>query len=155
MEGRPVTALDERNDVETPDMAFVPYVHKDGSASEHYESDGRVVRCATCRKAGVEHPYMVGVNETTGLGGHVRMNHRDVDNLRTPEALDKMVDSRRYNKLKSDVTAALDLIAGAVDYEPSNTTEVTRLKAQLAKAEKRADEAEAKLANLRSVFKGL
>jgi|SRR5215471_719837 len=127
-----------------------PYVHTDGSTSV-FVTDGVEIWCAPCH--GKDSAYRTTVDKVTGLGGHIRMHHRPTESLRDDAAKTKMVDSRRYNALREQVRAAVELLGESVGIE-SGATRIAELEEQVRQAEKRADEAEGKLAALRKIMGG-
>jgi len=143
----------------TPESEWATYLGTDGEPSEFYETDGTTVRCRLC--VGTSTHYETDTTRITGLGGHVRMNHTDTTSLRTPEALEKRADSRRYNRLHDKVKAAVELLAETIDYTPSAVKvtewerEIERLRHELEKETKRADDAVARVKLMQEAFRGL
>lgn len=134
-----------------------PYVHTDGSTSV-FVTDGVEVWCAPCH--GKDSAYRTPVDTVTGLGGHIRMHHRPTETMRDDAAKAKMVDSRRYNRLREQVVAVMELLAESVG-DDGLGGRVKDLEARLDKAEERAVKAEAKaaaaegkLADLRKIIGG-
>ncbi len=133
-----------------------PYLHSGGEVSQWFETDGTIVRCRVCVGTGTA--YETTVDEVRGLGGHIRMAHRDTEALRTPEALAKAVDSKRYNRLHEKVLVAVELLAETVGYGGSTAElerENERLKTELAAEKQRADDAEARVRLMKEAFRGL
>jgi excisionase family DNA binding protein len=133
-----------------------PYLTTGGDSHQFFETDGTIIRCREC--VGTPTAYETPITEVRGLGGHARMVHRDTENLRTPDALEKSVDSRRYNRLHEKVTAAVELLAETVGYTASNEgleRENERLKADLAREKRRADDAVARLQLMKEAMRGL
>jgi len=133
-----------------------PYLTTGGQSHQFFETNGVMIRCREC--VGLSSAYETPIGEVRGLGGHVRMAHRDTEDLRTPEALEKSVDSRRYNRLHERVTAAVELLAETVGYTASNESlerENERLKTELARETRRADDAEARVRLMREAWQGL
>lgn len=145
--------------VRNPEPEWHPYLYGDGEVSDWFESDGTSVRCKVC--VGTDTEYVTPVSEVRGLGGHVRMTHRPTESLRSPEALAKSVDSRRYNRLHEKVLVAVELLAETVGFTSDDTRiaglerEIDRLKGELRTERMRADEAEARLKLMQEAFKGL
>lgn len=102
---------------------WTTYFGTDGEPNEFFETNGVTVRCKEC--VGTEKHYETPVTEVTGLGGHIRMNHRDRSNLTTPEAKEKSIYVRRFNRLEERVRQAMVLLA---DYEPVDEMEVLNLR---------------------------
>jgi len=136
-----------------------PYLNSDGEHSQFFESDGDTIRCREC--VGTDTAYETPVEKVRGLGGHIRMTHRETESLRTPEALAKSIDSRRYNRLHEKVTVAVELLAETLgmDVSPTRMTElqneITRLQHALEKETKRADDALTRLSLMQEAFRGL
>lgn len=158
-EGTVVALAEKVNDPEehparkpVPQPTWQPYVHTDGEVSEFFETDNATIRCRLCVGTGTayETPY----TEVRGLGGHVRMVHRDAENLRTPEALAKATDSKRYNRLLEQVQVAVELLAETVGFT-GTTEKVERLEHALEKERRRADAAEERLRKMQEAFRGL
>jgi prophage DNA circulation protein len=129
-----------------------PYITGDGVESEFFVTDGKMVWCRLCE--GTDSAYSTPVTETRGLGGHIRMHHRDTDNLYGPEAREKALDSRRYNRLRDRVQAAVELLAETIDYTHDDAR-VVELEHALEKERKRADDAEARIKLMQEAFRGL
>jgi excisionase family DNA binding protein len=137
---------------------WVTYRTDDGEEVPNFETNGTQVRCRLC--LGTENEYVS--DRRTGIGGHNRMLHRDTSNLRTPEAQAKGLDTRRYNRLREQVEDAhrmLSLALGLRATDPQQVAalvaETEALRGRIAAAEKRADDAEAKLTLMREAFEGL
>lgn len=147
---------------------WVPYTHLKGRADEHvsdiFETNGTVIRCREC--VGGEHDY-----ETTsprGLGGHRRMWHTDRSNMYDDAANAKRSDSGKATRLSQKVSEAIDLLVKATGYEGDSAhiakleAKIERLEkeakqlrtncAQVEVANKRADDAEAKLALIKETM---
>lgn len=140
------------------DGEWRPYLTDDDEEIPNFETNGRLVRCKLC--LGTDREYVS--TSRRGVGGHNRMNHRDTENLRTPEALAKGVDTRRYNRLRDQVIEVQRLLAVALGTPMTDPkvvgqirNEVESLRQQLAQQTKRADDAETKLALMREAFEGL
>lgn len=129
---------------------WVPYVHSGGEVSEWFETDGTIIRCKAC--IGKPTAYETTHDEVRGLGGHVRMAHRETDNLRTQEALDKSVDSRRFNRLQKRVDDAIALLGGAAGTSAEDAKKIKDLEEAVRVQTKRADDAEARLALFREAL---
>jgi excisionase family DNA binding protein len=143
-----------------PEPEWTPYIHTDGEPSEYFETNGTIVRCKLC--VGKSTAYETTPTKVTGLGGHIRMTHRDRENLSTPEALAKSVDSRRYNRLHEQVTVAVELLAETIGFTPADTgkvaaleREVEGLRKELLAANQRANDATTKLQQLRDLIRGV
>ena len=77
------------------------------------------------------------------------MYHTDTSAMHGPEARAKAIETNRANRTKEAVEKAIELLAESVGYKFTDSAEVINLKAQLAAAVKRAEEAEAKLQLIR------
>jgi excisionase family DNA binding protein len=137
---------------------WVTYVTDEGEEIPNFETNGEWVRCRECQ--GKPTAYMS--KSRRGIGGHNRMNHRDTESLRTPEARAKALDTRRYNRLRDQVIDAQKVLAVALGTPMTDpkqvgamVTEMEQLREQVKAANKRADDAEAKLALMREAFEGL
>lgn len=148
-EEHPVSKADPEP-VDTPN--WVPYLNTDGEHSEFFETDGTTVRCRLCVGTGTQ--YETTITEVRGLGGHIRMNHRDTTGLRTPEAHAKAVDSRRYNRLFEKVQVAVELLAETIEYMPDHP-KVAELEAENARLRTALADAETRIQLMREAFKGL
>jgi hypothetical protein len=93
-----------------PEAEWRPYVTTDGAEHPFFETNGTLYRCKEC--LGTEHEYVT--DHIRGIGGHVRMFHRDTENLRSPEALHKSTESKRYNKLTARVERAAEILDTAL-----------------------------------------
>ena len=138
-----------------PEHEWHPYMHTDGEVSEFFETDGTTIRCSLC--VGKSTAYETPESEVRGLGGHVRMVHRDSDNMRTPEALAKALDSKRYNRLHAQVKTAVELLAETIGFTgtPDQAREIDRLTHALEKETQRANDLEARLRLMNEAFRGL
>jgi len=132
---------------------WTPYLRTDGEESDLFETDGTTVRCRECH--GTDTAYETPVTMVTGLGGHIRMNHRETDSLRSPEAKEKSVYVRRYNRLEAQVLQAVQMLGSSVGYQPPDQTAMNELIVDRDQWKKRAEELEAKLALMKEAFKGL
>ena len=138
-----------------PAEPWTPYTHTDGEVSEWFETDGTTIRCRVC--VGTDVAYETTIDEVRGLGGHVRMVHRETENMRTPEALAKATDSKRYNRLHAQVKVAVELLAETIGFTggPEQQQEITRLQHALEKETQRANDLEARLRLMNEAFRGL
>lgn len=145
----------EEHPVREPDPdgpQWASYLTSEGGISEFFETDGVVVRCRLC--VGTETHYETPVTKITGLGGHIRMNHRDTTDLRSPEARAKSTDSRRYNRLHEKVLVAVELLAETVGYEASGAR-VAELEREVGRLRTALADAETRIQLMREAFKGL
>lgn len=140
----------EPEPADTPE--WVPYLTSEGEQSEYFETDGTTVRCRLC--VGTPTHYETPVTEVRGLGGHIRMNHRDTSTLRTPEAIAKSIDSRRYHRLHEKVKVAVELLAETIGYE-TNTPKVDELEREIERLRRALADAETRIQLMREAFKGL
>jgi hypothetical protein len=145
---------------------WVPYVNREGEAHALIEMqerpDGTHYRCRECMET--NHPYDADTNK--GIGGHVRMWHRNRENLHGAEARAVATDTRRVNKISESVKAAIDLLAETVGYDVTGGEQVAQIKKELDEAarevtkttaameewKQRAETAEAKMALMKEVF---
>lgn len=148
--------------VTTPTEEWATYRTDEDVEIPNFETNGTVYRCKEC--LGTPNEYVS--THRRGIGGHNRMHHRDTSTLRerakTPEALAKGQDTRRYNRLHEQVTDAHRLLSQALGVAVSDpmrverlTAQVEQLQAEVAAQSKRADDAEAKLLLMREAFQGL
>lgn len=138
------------------ELEWRPYVGTDGEPNEYYETNGTTVRCIVC--VGTPTAYETPVDQVTGLGGHIRMNHRDKSNLFTPEAKEKSVYVRKFNRLEAKVRKAMALLA---DYEPVDESEVEELRDKVgtlvndnAELRRENDTLKARIALIEEAFRG-
>ena len=68
---------------------WVPYVGSDGEPNEFFETDGTTIRCKVCN--GTESAYET--DNPRGIGGHIRIRHRDTTNMYDTEARAKALES--------------------------------------------------------------
>lgn len=139
------------NQVPGSSEEWVTYTTEEGVEVPEFETNGSIYRCRLCM--GTEQEYVS--DRRTGIGGHVRMMHRERANLYTPEAQAKALDTRRFNRLNSEVAKAVEILAVATGTVLGSSRELEQLRAEVAKQKKRADDAEAKLALMREAFQGL
>jgi len=141
--------------VSTNDEVWKAYVYGDGNESTHIITDGTNIRCVLCDRDGREYT----IDQPRSIGGHNRMWHTDTSTLRTPEARDKALQTRRRRVMEnSNITKAIDLLIEASGYNPGGVDEekVEELEHQLAQAQataadwqKKYEDMEAKLAIIR------
>lgn len=125
---------------------WVTYVGSDGEESEFYETNGTVIRCKVCLGT----PTAYETESARGLGGHIRMNHRDTEALHSPEARAKATESKRLNRLTREVQEAVEILGKSIGYAaPVDTRQIEALQAENAALRKRAEDAEAKLQLIR------
>jgi excisionase family DNA binding protein len=148
----PVEHPVSKADHDAPSGEWLPYLNSDGELSEFYETNGVLVRCRLC--VGRPTAYETPVTEVRGLGGHIRMNHRDTASLRDEEARAKAVDSRRYNRLHEKVKVAVELLAETIGYETDHP-KVTELERENARLRTALADAETRIQLMREAFKGL
>lgn len=129
------------------DEVWKPWEYGDGNQSTHIITNGTEIRCAICDAEGREY----AIAEPRSIGGHNRMWHTDSSTLRTPEARQKASATRRRKIMEgSNVVKAIDLLIEASGYNPNPADDrIEELETALAAANKRADDAEAKLALIR------
>jgi len=129
------------------DAVWKAYQYQDGNESTHIITDGTNLRCIICDNEGREYT----ITEPRSIGGHNRMWHTDSSTLRTPEARQKAAATRRRKIMEgSNVVKAIDLLIEASGYNPNPADDrIEELETALAAANKRADDAEAKLALIR------
>lgn len=132
------------------DEPWVPYVGSGGEENEFFETDGTIIRCRVCN--GTESAYET--DNPRGIGGHIRIRHRDTTRMYSAEAREKGLESRRFNRLVRDVEAAADLLGAAIGRVP-DTDEVEALRAENATLLKRAEDAEALLALMKEALGAL
>jgi hypothetical protein len=130
------------------DEHWSQYIGSNGEPIQNFETDGAWYRCTICRGTATEY-----ISDTpVGIGGHIRMNHTDTTGLFTPEAREKGLDTKRFNRLSRQVTEALDILVKSVDYQQHNTAaekKIARLERENADLTRRLEEAEARLALIR------
>jgi hypothetical protein len=131
---------------------WVVYVGSDGAPSEYMETNGTIIRCKVCK--GTDDAYET--DNARGLGGHIRIKHRDVTNMYDADARAKALESRRLNRLTAQVREAVENLGKAIGYEPPappvDTSQIEALKAENAALLKRAEEAEARIALMREAM---
>lgn len=143
-----------------------PYVNRENEQHEHVEHDGHGhFRCRTC--LGTESAWSGEVN---GVGGHVRMWHRDRSGLYTPEAEQKRAESRARNAVENEVKVAMRALARIIGVETVDPKKIRDLEAEVRSlreengrlkrggadvdaANRRADEAEARLALIQEAMR--
>ena len=125
---------------------WVLYVHQDGETSEFFETNGTIIRCKVCDGT----PDAYETENARGLGGHVRVKHRDTTDLHSPEARAKANESKRLNRLTTDVRTTIETLSKSIGYAaPVDTRQIEALQAENAALRKRAEDVEAKLALIR------
>jgi hypothetical protein len=127
---------------------WVPYVNRDEVESEFFETDGHYYRCKVC--LGTEREYVA--DNTRGLGGHIRMNHRDTDALHNEEAREKAFETRQLNRMTRRVEEALTLLNAAVGKTTADPARIKQLEEENRKLRERAEEAETRLALMREAL---
>jgi hypothetical protein len=86
------------------------YRTRDENRATGFETNGRLYRCIEC--LGTPTEYVA--DNPRGIGGHNRMNHRATDNLRTPEAQAKGLETRRLNRMTSQAAQAYEILGNAL-----------------------------------------
>lgn len=160
--------------VESTNEDWKPWVRSDHTVSDTYEvnADGQI-RCRLCLAEG-----KTVILEPRSTGGHIRMHHTDTSDMHSPEARAKANATLRERKTRNAaIHQAIDLLASVSGYKQVDTTELENRIGELEKqlfnaqealaaaesgnadlvavteraeaAEKRAEEAEAKLALIR------
>ena len=135
-----------------PAEEWRPYMRKEGGESPNIETNGTLYRCKWC--LGTDHEFTTEMRRA--IGGHNRVRHTDAEEtLWSTAARAKAQESRREGRMKEAVAAAISDLQKAIG-QPTSTDRVTDLEQQvadltlqLAGANKRADDAEAKLALIR------
>jgi excisionase family DNA binding protein len=154
---QPNQSTDSAEPDEDVEPEWVTYVTDEGEAIENFETNGELVRCREC--LGTENEYVS--SSRRGIGGHNRMLHRDTSNLRTPEALEKATDTKRYNRLRAQVQDAHEALGAALGIQQESAkvkalqAENKGLRDQVTALAKRVEDAEARLALAREAFRGV
>ncbi len=127
---------------EPTEAEWVPYVDTAGVENEFFETDGTTLRCKVCKDT----PDAYSTNNSRGIGGHIRIRHRDNSTMYSPEARAKAQESRRSNKLTRQVEEAITTLSEAIGYTPpADTKELDKLRAENEVLRRRAEDAEARL----------
>jgi len=153
----PVTeALQPPESEDRPPVAppvWVPYRRSDGNPHPNIETDGTYYRCTLCE--GTDHPMLS--DNPRSIGGHQRIYHTEgaVQDLYSPEARAKALDTRRSAQVKGKVTEAVSILNEILGVQ-SDTKKAAELEAKVTSLQeenkaltKRVEEAEAKLALIR------
>ena len=149
MKQDPANPANSSVDRSEPTEPWVPYVGSDGEDNEFFETNGTIIRCRVCN--GTEFAYES--ENPRGMGGHIRIRHRDTTNLYDADARAKALESRRFNRLSSQVQEAVEALGKAIGYEaPADTRELEALKAENAALRKRAEDAEARVALMKEAL---
>lgn len=145
--------------VESPVETWTTYVSsRTGIPNEQFETDGTAVRCKEC--IGTDHYILEG--GARGVGGHTRMWHRDRTTMYDEDAMARKVDSGKATRLSRKVAGAIDLLIEATGYQGDSAriaeleAENERLRSRCADVEaanKRADDAEARLALIQEAIR--
>lgn len=148
----------EQPDLQVPEADWVPHLVAGGAESPYFETlmvgDVKWYRCKLC--IDTDHNLLTTV--ARGLGGHARTRHTDTTSLYDRDSAEKKYDTRKFNRLKEEVTAGLDLIAKAVglDSQADRVVELekknTALQARVEKAEAERDNLQAKLDLMKEAF---
>lgn len=140
------SSLSEPEQHEEP---WVPYVGSDGEENEFFETNGTIIRCRVCNGT----PDAYETDNPRGIGGHIRIRHRDTTNMYDTEARAKALESRRLNRLTREVRVSVEMLSRAIGYQaPVDTKELEALKAENAALLKRAEDAEARIALMREAM---
>lgn len=126
---------------------WIVYVDSKGEDNEFFETNGTVFRCKVCNGT----PDSYETENPRGIGGHIRIKHRDNSTMYDEEARAKALESRRLNRLTKDVERAVGLLSASIGMT-IDTSVVDALKAENAALVKRAEEAEARLALMREAL---
>lgn len=149
-----VTAVDEpqvdAQPVEEPDPNdehWQTYLATNGEPNELIETDGAWYRCRECRLGGEEWITY----SAAGIGGHIRMKHRDRSNLTTPEAMAKSLDTRRYNALARHAENAVAELQRALGHSTA-AARIAELEAENAELRQKLSEAQARLDLIKEAY---
>lgn len=117
-----------------------PYVTNEGVTSPRIVTNGTRWRCTDC--ANTDHP--LDSDNIRSVGGHNRIYHTDTSNLRSDEAKQKAVETRRANLIaNSKINQAIELLIDFAGYElpQADTAELEALTMRVTDAEARASQA--------------
>lgn len=146
---KPEEYLPPQPEVVLSNTEWVPYIKGDGTEDPIIVTNGTQWRCL--EHAGTDQEY---IETPKGIGGHKRMWHTDTSDMRTPEAREKALKTKRERIMReSSVVQAIDLLIEASGYNPTppviDDERIKELETELAAAVRRAEEAEAKLSLIR------
>lgn len=147
----PEPEVSEYHEAATEYAKWVTYVNSEGRENTGYETDGTTIRCREC--VGTDTEYVT--TDARGLGGHTRVHHSETAPMWSDEARAKAVATRAARAREKKIEAAVGLIAEALGVETETTAlenRIEELTEELAAANKRADDAEAKLALMREAL---
>jgi len=131
---------------DVPEEPWVPYVGSDGEENEFFETNGTIFRCKVCLDTDAHYE----TESPRGIGGHIRTKHRDTADLHSQEARAKATETKRLNRLTTQVRDAVEILGKSIGYTaPVDTAQIEALQAENAALRKRAEDAEAKLQLIR------